>query len=570
MEVFDVVRCTMMITRYCRSGRIDDARRVFDRMPVQDVASYNAMIAGYFNSCHCCLEAAQTLFNEMPERNVITWTTMIDGLANRGEIEAARELFDVMPWRDAAAWNAMIGGYCRNARMGEAHALFIQMPDPDVISWTTVISGFERHGCHHKALFLFRDMLQAVVKPTSVTFACVLSACAGSGALQQGCQVHSHLVKDGSLISNVFVSTALVTMYACCQQMECSVKVFEESRHPRQRSNVALWTALLSGYGQNGCHQEALHVLCSMMRSGVQPNPSTFTSSLNSSTSLEDLERGKVIHAKAIVSRLEKDMFVSNSLVVMYSKCGTIDDALSVFSRMHKMNIVSWNSIIVGCAQHGRANNALQLFNQMGNTGELRADAITYIGVLTACSHAGLLHEGRCHFERLKRDPFVEMRIEHYVCMVDILGRCGQLQEAEEFINSMPPSMMMVNPNATSVWLALLSACRMHSNIKVGVRVATSIFDVDPCNTAAHVLLSNIYASAGDWDGVAQIRWAMKEKGVEKQPGHSWITVRNTSCKFLVGYTSHPMAREIYGILDSWSAALKELGYVYDRTSALA
>ncbi|OVA07334.1 Pentatricopeptide repeat [Macleaya cordata] len=560
-QVFDKIRspdvslCTMMIVGYSQINRIDEALQLFYQMPVRDIISWNSIMKGCIDCGY--LEMAGKLFDEMPQRNVVSWTTMINGFMKLGRIEMAEKLFDVMPWRDTAAWNSMVFGYCNNGRIEDAYNLFEKMPCRNVISWTTMIGGFDQTGQSEKALSLFRQMLILGVEPTSSTFSCVLTASANISALDRGVQLHTYLMKLG-YVFDPFISSSLITFYAKCKQIKNSVKVFQENLN----TNVVIWTALLTGYGLNYDHEQALKVFHDMINVGVMPNQSTFTSALNSCCGLEALDRGKEIHTKAIKIGLGLDVFVANSLIVLYPKCGNIDDGVIIFNKMRERNLVSWNSIIVGCAQHGRAKLALEIFDQM-TLANVQPDEITFVGLLTACNHSKMLDKGKYFFELLTSDPCIEVKLEHYACMVDILCRSGKLEEAEEFIRKMP---MKAN---SMIWLTLLSACRVHFNLEVATRAAECVFDLEPDHSAAYVLLSNLYASAGKWNDVSRIRLSMKERGIIKQPGCSWVTLKGSRHEFRCGDMSHPLSKKIYQMLEWLSGKLKEFGYVPDQRFAL-
>lgn len=456
----------------------------------------------------------------------------------------------------------MVNGYCANGRVDDALRLFRQMPSRDVISWTCIISGLDRNGRSEQALVLFHDMVASGVRPTSITLVCGLSAAAKVQAFHLGLQIHCSVFKLGCFCLDGFVFGSLVTFYANCKDMETACKVFGEVVGCE---NVVVWTALLTGYGLNDRHEEALGVFGDMVRVGVFPNESSFTSALNSCCGLEDLERGRVIHAAAIkmLLGLEYGAYVGSSLVAMYSKCGYIGDAVSVFKGIGEKSIVSWNSVIVGCAQHGCAMWGLALFNRMLRDG-VDPDEITLIGLLSACSHSGMLQKARCFFRYFGRErSVVTLTKEHYACMVDVLGRCGELEEAEALVRSMPVKAESI------VWLALLSACRMHSNLDVAERAAKQILEMEPHCGAAYVLLSNLYASSSRWSEVARIRRTMKQNGVVKQPGSSWVTLKGLRHEFLSADRAHPLTEEIYHKLEWLGVRLKELGYVPDQHFAL-
>ncbi|KAF2282802.1 hypothetical protein GH714_043093 [Hevea brasiliensis] len=551
----DVHLCTMMIAVYAKNDRLTDAFMLFERMADRDIISWNSMIKG----CLECgdLTLARRLFDEMPERNVVSWTTMVNGYLKFGIVDVAETLFWNMPARDVAAWNAMIYGYCRNGRVEKGLKLFEKMPCRNVISWTSMIGGLDQNGMSEKSLFLFGKMMGSGVEPTSSTFACVLTACANAIDFNLGVQVHGHVLKLGYCFGE-FISASLITFYSNCKEVKKAHQVFNETLS----KNVVIWTALLTGYDLNCKHGDALRVFSDMIKMGFLPNQSTFTSAFNSCRGLESLDKGKEIHTVVIKLGLEADVFVGNSLMVMYSECGNVNDAVAVFKTINEKNTVSWNSIIVGCSQHGHGIWALILFNKM-----IRAcvdpDEITFTGLLSACSHSGMLQKGRCLFEYISQYKPIALKLQHYACMVDILGRNGKLEEAEELIKNMP---MKAN---SMIWLSLLSSCRMHSNLEVAERAATSTFDLEPYCSAAYVLLSNLYASAGRWTDVSRMRVKMKQVGVVKQPGSSWVVLKGMRHEFISGDRSHPLSEKIIEKLDWLGEKLKQFGYFPDQRFAL-
>ncbi|KAK7848061.1 pentatricopeptide repeat-containing protein [Quercus suber] len=473
-----------LLSHHLKNRRLDEARVLFDQIPVPDVTLCTMMVTGYARNGR--LGDALEMFYEMPVKDIVCWNSMVKGCLDCGDLDMARKLFD-------------------------------EMPERNVVSWTTMVSGFLQFG---------------------------------------RVEIHGQIVKVGYHFDE-FISVSLITFYANCKQMENACKVF----HDRMHKNVVVWTALITGYGSNCKHEDALKVFGDMIKIGVLPNQSSLTSALNSCCGLEALDRGKEIHSAGIKLGLETDVFVGNTLIVMYMKCGNISDGIAIFKHIDEKNIVSWNSIIVGCAQHGCGFWTLTLFSRMIRA-RVDPDEITFTGLLSACSHSGMLQKGRCFFKYFSQDKSM-VKLEHYACMVDVLGRCGKLEEAEELINDMP-----IKANYT-VWLALLSASRMHSNIDVAERAAKHIFDLEPHCSAAYVLLSNLYASANRWGDVSRIRGKMKHSGVVKQAGSSWVTLMGLRHEFLSGDRSHPFSEKIYEKLDWLGGKLKELGYVPDQKFAL-
>eukprot|EP01018_Ginkgo_biloba_P022796 Gb_37204 [translate_table: standard] len=579
----NVVSWTAMVTGYARHGRLEDAKQLFDKMPERNVVSWNAMLTGYVQNGR--IEDAQKLFDDMPGHNVISWNAMITGYVQDGRISDAHHMFEKMPERDVVSWTALITGYLQNGRTEDARCLFDKMPIRNVVSWTAMIAGYAQNGHDEDALKLFSSMHREGIKSNQPTFTTVLNVCASLAALEEGKQVHNHIIVTGFELDDI-VADALLIMYVKCRSIDNAHQLFntkpaknvvswnamitgyaqngkiEDARHVFDRMpkrDVVSWTSIISGYfgngrikdaqqlfgkmttrddvcwsvmiagfAQNGHGEEALKHFCQMKRAGMKATKFTFTSLLNASANLTTLEQGKQIHAHIIKMEFLSDIFLENALMDMYAKCGTIDDAHQVFKKMPNRDVVSYNSMIVGFAQHGYIDLALQLMEQMQQTG-LKPDHITFIGVLSACNYAGLVDEGWYHFDSMSRDHYIQPRADHYTCMVDLLGRAGCLDEAEYFIRKMP-----FEPHA-AVWGSLLAACRIHVNIEIGKRAAERLFELEPQNATPYVVLSNIFAAAGRWNDEAKVRTMRKDRRVKKNPGCSWIEVKRKVHSFLAG-----------------------------------
>eukprot|EP01018_Ginkgo_biloba_P019749 Gb_26057 [translate_table: standard] len=447
--------------------------------------------------------------------------------------------------------------YARCGDIEDACQVFYSMSKRDVVSWTAMISGYSLHGHDEKALNLFSQMQRADMKPNELTFSSVLSSCASLAALKQGEQVHAHIIRTG-FQSHVSVGNSLTTMYAKCGSIEPARQLFDKMP---ERDMVSL-TAMIAGYAQHGNGEEALNIFSLMHRLVLKPNNFTFIGVLSSCAILAALREGKQLHADIIKTGYDSHISVGNTLVSFYAKCGSIENACQVFNTMPKKDVVSWNTIIKGYAQHGYGEEALQLFTEMQQTG-MKPDCITFVGVLCACSHAGLVDQGCRYFNSMSQDYCLMPSLDHYGCMVDLFGRAGRLVEAEEFINNMP-----FEPDAT-VWGALLGACRIHKNLELGKCIAERLLELKPECPATHILLANMYAAAGRWNDAANVRKMMKDKGLKKQPGCSWIEVKNRVHSFLVGDRSHAQTEEIYAMLEGLAGQMKEAGYVPDTNFVL-
>lgn len=405
-------------------------------------------------------------------------------------------------------------------------------------------------GFYEQSLSLYSQMQREGVLPDKFTFPFVLKACAGLADLQQGKGIHHDIIKRG-VETNVYVDCALMDMYCKGRSVDNARRVFNKM----SEQNVVSWTAMIAGYVQNGYANEALEAFCQMQVAGVKPNLVTLTSVLPVCDQLAALRLGEQFHNHIIKNEFQSDAFVASALIDMYTKCGSVEDAWQVFDKISKRDVALWNSMIVGYGMHGYGKEALGLFDRMQLEG-VKPDHVTFIHILSSCSHSGLLDEGLQCFDCMSRYYHISPKVHHYACVVDLLGRKGCLVEAYDFIMNMP-----LQPDGV-VWGALLTACRIHHNVEIGELAAERLFVLEPDNCGNYVIMSNIYADAGRWDDVKNVRMMMKHRGFKKRPGCSWIEVNNTAHAFLVGDTTHPQSVEIFAMLDSLALQLKEAGYI--------
>ncbi|XP_057820344.1 pentatricopeptide repeat-containing protein At4g02750 [Cryptomeria japonica] len=505
-----------LVDMYGKFGNLENAREVFDKIPEPDLVTWNAMVAGYARNGH--LEEALDLFQKMEKRDVYSWNGMIAGYAQNGLVDKAMDLFQRMPQRDQVSWNSVISGYAQNGQVEETLKLFDKMPRRDVVSWNTMIAAYAQNGDIDKACELFQKMPQ----PDLVSW------------------------------------NSMITVYAQNGRIDEALELFHRIAKP----NVVSWNAIIAGHAQSGNGQEALKLYDQMHSAGVKPDAKTFATVLSACGELAALEEGIDIHKEITKGGFQSEIFVANALVDMYAKCGIIEKACDVFDKMPQRNTVSWTSMIAAYAMHGRGIEALEFFEKMQLLGT-KPDNVTFICVLAACCHAGLVDKGLEYFDCMKQAYNLNPSMEHYACMVDLLGRAGRLEEAHDFINKMP-----IKPDA-NVWGCLLGACRVHNNVELGETVANHLFQLDPDNAAPYVLLSNIYAAAGRWGEIEKVRNLMKEKSVKKTPGCSWIEVNKNIHTFVVGDKSHPQMQKIYDELERLSTEMKEAGYVQDKRFVL-
>lgn len=393
--------------------------------------------------------------------------------------------------------------------------------------------------------------------PNEVTYTSILDACSNVVVLSEAEQMHMYIVSSG-FESDCLVGTALVNMYAKCSSLEKAQRMFSRLHEPDSVS----WSTILAAYSQHGQGKEALQISQQMLMEGMMLDKVSFIGILDACANLAALAAGKQIHCCIVDGGFELDVVVGTALVFMYGKCGIVQDALRIFEKMPEHNVVSWNAMIGTYAQHGQRKEALQFFKQMQQQG-LRPDNRTFLNILCAFRHTGLVNEGCSYFACMSRVFCILPAVEHYNCLIDLLGRAGRLDEGEDLINSMP-----CKPTVAS-WMTLLGACRMHLDVELGEQAAEHVFKMDPENVAAFVSLCNIYSAAGMWNLVAKVRKTIEERGLKKLPGRSMIEVNNVVHEFFAGCKPHPQKDDIYAELQRLTTMMNSSGYVPDTKVVL-
>ncbi|CAL8177762.1 unnamed protein product [Prunus armeniaca] len=462
-----------------------------------------------------------------------------------------------------------------------ANKIFQQTKTPNVYLYTALIDGFVSSGCYLDAIRLYCQMVNEFILPDNYAITSVLKACGFGLALEEGREVHTQVLKLG-LSTNRSVRMKLMGLYGKCGEFERARQVFDEMpegdvvassimitsyvdyglveeangvfNRVRTKDTVC-WTAMIDGLVRNGEMNRALEVFREMQRNNVRPNEVTVVCVLSACSQLGALELGRWVHSYMDKYGIEFNYIVGGALINMHSRCGDIDEAVEVFGKMQERDVSSYNSMIEGLAMHGKSNEAVEMFWTMIKQG-LRPNSITFVKVLNACSHGGLLELGFEIFHSMTTRHGIQPQIEHYGCMVDLLGRSGQLEEAYSFITKMKmaPDHIMLG--------ALLSACKIHGNLELGERVAKILVNCGDADSGTYVLLSNVYSSSGRWKEAAQVRAEMKESGTPKEPGCSLIEVNNEIHEFLLGDLRHPKKEEIYKKLKELKDELKSEGYL--------
>ncbi|KAL6611385.1 hypothetical protein ACP70R_039313 [Stipagrostis hirtigluma subsp. patula] len=463
---------------------------------------------------------------------------------------------------DAYSASALLHMYHHCSRPLDARKAFDEIPAPNPVIVTSMVSGCVRNNLVYPALAIFRSMVAADSAGVVDEAAALVALTASARIPDRGitCGIHALAVKIG-LDGYAGVANTMLDAYAKGgnRDLGAARKLFD-----MMEKDVVSWNTMIALYAQNGLSAEALGLYSKMLNvgGGIRCNAVTLSAVLLACAHAGAIQTGKRIHNQVVRMGLEDNVYVGTSVVDMYCKCGRVELARKAFQKIKEKNILSWSAMIAGYGMHGHGQEALEVFSEMRRSG-LKPNYITFISVLAACSHAGLLNEGRYWYNTMKREFGIEPGVEHYGCMVDLLGRAGCLDEAYSLTKE-----MKVKPDA-AMWGALLSACRIHKNVELAEISAKRLFELDATNSGYYVLLSNIYAEAGMWKDVERMRVLVKTRGIEKPPGYSSVELKGKTHLFYVGDKSHPQHKEIYAYLEKLLERMQEAGYIPNTGSVL-
>ncbi|XP_021852316.1 pentatricopeptide repeat-containing protein At4g02750 [Spinacia oleracea] len=544
----NVSHCNAQISTLSRAGNVKAARQLFDKMPNRDVITWNALLTGYWKNG--AFDQSKKLFMSMPERNVVSWNSMIAGCIENDLIDEGFQYFHMMPRKNVSSWNAMISGFVKNGRIEEAIRLFKEMPCRNIISCTAMIDGYLQKGMVGEAKALFDQIPQK----NSITWTVMISGYVQNGMFEGARELFEQMPNK-----TVVAATAMITGYCKEGKMEDARNLFDRLS---QKDHVA-WNAMITGYTQNDSGEEALKLFSEMLRLSIQPDKATFVSVLTACSSLTSVKEGGQTHSLVVKFGYGTNLSVCNALLSMYSKCGSVVDSELAFTEIHNPDVVSWNTILAGYAQHGLYEKARALFNEMCAKG-FDPNGITFLSMLSTCGHTGKVNDSLVWFDTMVKDYKLPPNPEHYACLVDILCRKGQLEKAYKIIQEMPFEI------SCGVWGSLLAACHVYLNAELGELSATKILEMDPNNSGAYVMLSNIYARRGMWKEVSRVRRLMEEQGVKKLSAYSWTEVGNKVHIFIGGGVTHPEIGKICLILKQIRLHFKCSGDAADLVSEVA
>lgn len=452
--------------------------------------------------------------------------------------------------------NTLIHLYAICGRIDIARKMFDRMSNRDVFSWNSMFSGYVKTECWREIVDLFNEMRDLGVKFDEVTLINVLMACGRLADIELGGWI-SEYMEEKELNGNVKLMTAVVDMYAKCGHVDKARRLFEQMN----RKDVVAWSAMISGYSQARRCKEALGVFHDMQMANVVPNEVTMVSVLSCCAVLGALETGKWVHLYVKKKRMELTITLGTALMDFYAKCGLIENAVEVFKKMPLKNVFSWTVLIQCLASNGQGERALETYYIMREK-NIEPNDVAFIAVLSACSHVGMVDEGRELFVSMSRDFDLEPKMEHYGCMVDILGRAGLVEEAYQFIKNMP-----IPPNPV-IWRTLLAACRAHKNVKVGEESLKNLVTLEPMHSGDYILLSDIYASVGRCEDALRVMNQMREQGIKKTPGCSLIELDGEIYEFLAEDNMCPYFKEVYDATENMMKRIKSAGYVPNTADA--
>lgn len=585
----DAIKKIMAFSADASVGNLCYAQRIFEGIETPSLFVYNVMIKAYTKSGD--FRKALCLFDQMrvdglwPDNYTYPFVfksigyirDLLTGEKIHGFVVKSGDEFDCY------VCNSIMDMYRELGRSEDSKKVFDEMPERDLVSWNVLISGYVKCKKFEDAVDIYLQMREdESVRPDEATVVSTLSACIALKNLDLGKEIHHYVTHQIGFTT--IIGNALLDMYSKCGCLEIAREIFDrlpeknvicwtsmvsgyincgqldEARLLFDRSpvkDIVLWTAMINGYVQFNRVDDAMALFQQMQILKIKPDNFTVVSLLTGCAQVGALEQGKWLHEYMNEHKIIIDAVCGTALIDMYAKCGCIEKSLDVFYRLHEKDTASWTSIICALSFNGKTGRALGLFSDMKESG-FKPDDITFIGVLNACSHGGLVKEGWMHFESMKSVYEIEPKIEHYGCLIDLLGRAGLLKEAERIVNKIPKEKDDI---LVPVYGALLSACRLYGDVDLGEHLADRLSEIEDSDSSILTLLANIYASVGRWEDVKKVRSKMRVIGVRKEPGCSSIEVNGNIHEFLVGDASHPKMKDVYLSLNT----LAKLSYSQDQ-----
>ncbi|EPS69874.1 hypothetical protein M569_04890 [Genlisea aurea] len=543
-----------LVVMYSKCRRVNEAARIFDRIPDRDIISWNSMLAAYVQ-CNL-FDASFDFFTQMMrdgrEPDKVSVISALSASGRSGNLLNGMELHGFALKRgmddDLQVSNTIVDMYAKCSKISYMESALGRIPDKDSVSYTTMMAGYVQNFCYMKALESFHDVILQKIDVDQMMIESLLQACRGMGCISKVREIHGYVLSRG--LSDTVLQNTLVEVYGDCGRVKTARNVFQHI----QVKNVISWTSMIACYIHNGLPNDALQYSSEMIQSGVELDSISLVSILSAATTLSALMKCREIHSFLIRRCLHLDASIASSLVNAYANCGALHSSCKVFNSIVDKDLVLRTSMMNAYGIHGHGMAAVELFKTMAGENFV-PDHVTFLALISACSHSGLVDEGLAFYNTMLCEYKMEPWPQHYACVVDLLGRGNRLREAFELVES-----MHMDPPPAAVWCALLGACRIHSDMEIGEIAAKKLLESDPHDPGHYVLVSNLYAAAGRWEDVERVRSLMKSKGLRKDPGCSWIEIGNKFHSFVVNDRSHPKCDAIYGKLSEITAEVERAG----------
>ncbi|GLU14017.1 hypothetical protein SLE2022_306130 [Rubroshorea leprosula] len=550
-----------LVELYWGCSEFENEYQVFDKKSVRGSNHWDMSIFGSFQSGHA--EGSFPGFGEKRmenfEPNAGTIISLLRSSVDLGSLDTGRALHCVVLvsnlGQDLSVNTALLSMYSKLGSLGYASLLFEKMPEKDCVVWNIMISAYSQYRKPKESLEQLRCMAISGVRADLFTAIPAISSIRQLKFIEWGKEIHAQVIRN-ALDSQVSVHNSLIDMYCECDYLNYAQKIFDSIT---DKTGVS-WSSMIKGYVTHGQNLDALSLFSEMKLEGIEIDFVTVINILPACVNLGALEQVKYLHGYSMKFGLNSLSSVNSAFLISYAKCGCIEMARKLFNEeeIDGKDVITWNSMISAYAKHGDWSQCFELYNQMKQS-NLKLDPVTFLALLTACVNSGLVKEGRKFFKEMQETYGFQPSQEHYACMVDLFGRAGHINEARELVNDMP-----IKPDAR-VWGPLLSACKMHSETKLAEFAAEQLITMEPGNAGNYVLLANIYAATGKWDKFAKMRRVLRERGLKKTPGLSWLEIDGCVYEFRVADRSHPKANAIYALLGILESEIKEDQYFHAK-----
>ncbi|KAL4568494.1 hypothetical protein LXL04_024107 [Taraxacum kok-saghyz] len=563
---YNTLETNALIDLYSKCAALGSARQVFDKMTKRDVVSWSSLMAGLFQNGFSfeVLKSFNSMVSENDEfcqPNEYIFTLVLSSCSTLRYIQLGRQCHGYVLKSGLIFYeyvkNALVRLYSMMPDVVGAMEVLVSVPGYNTCTYNLILNGLIEHNYLHEASDIVKKMLTEQIMWDKSTYITIFTLCARLQDPYLGQQVHNKLLKS-DIEFDVYVSTAIINMYGKCKEIQSARKVFDMFK----TRNVVSWTSIINAYSQHGSFEESLELFVDMQNDDIAPNESTYVVLVNACAGLPSIGYGCSLHGLINKTGFKSHTNVGNALIYMYSRTGDIKSSEKIFASMITRNIITWNTMICGYSHHGLGQKSLTLFQEMLELGQ-DPNHVTFTGVLTACGHLGLVEQGFYYLNTLMKQKGVDPTLEHYTCIIGVLSKAGRLNEALNFMKSTKVKW------DTVAWRTLLNACHVHGNYTLGTQVGNFITNLDPEDEGTYTLLSNIYAKGENFSGVTKVRELMKKRKIKKEPGLSWVEIKNQTHVFVSGDDKHPEFVDILDKLKDLFRQIKAIGYVADTGNVL-